>query len=197
MGTRMLQDSLGGNCKTTMIICCSPSSYNEPETKSTMAFGVRAKSIKNSVTANVILTAEQWEKKYNKLEAQKNKLEKLYKAGKQELEKWRAGETVPEDQWGELTADIIEESNNVETPNRPITDILEVSENSESDPYRDSIKTASEVSIPTYSKETSGDNRKEIVLGADDKDFQIRELTDQIRVKNDLVKQLTRTNNDL
>lgn len=39
--TRILQDSLGGNCRTTMFICCSPSSYNDTETKSTLMFGQR------------------------------------------------------------------------------------------------------------------------------------------------------------
>ena len=27
--TRILKDSLGGNCKTSIIICCSPSDYNK------------------------------------------------------------------------------------------------------------------------------------------------------------------------
>ena len=39
--TRILQDSLGGNCRTTMVICASPSAYNEAETKSTLMFGQR------------------------------------------------------------------------------------------------------------------------------------------------------------
>ena len=39
--TRILQDSLGGNCRTTIVICCSPSVYNEAETKSTLMFGQR------------------------------------------------------------------------------------------------------------------------------------------------------------
>jgi len=39
--TRILQDSLGGNCRTTIVICASPSSYNEAETKSTLMFGQR------------------------------------------------------------------------------------------------------------------------------------------------------------
>ncbi|KAI3355636.1 hypothetical protein L3Q82_004176 [Scortum barcoo] len=42
--TRILQDSLGGNCRTTIIICCSPSVYNEAETKSTLMFGQRLKN---------------------------------------------------------------------------------------------------------------------------------------------------------
>ena len=39
--TRVLQESLGGNARTTLIICCSPSSYNEAESKSTLQFGNR------------------------------------------------------------------------------------------------------------------------------------------------------------
>lgn len=41
--TRILQESLGGNSKTCLIITCSPSRYNEAETLSTLRFGLRAK----------------------------------------------------------------------------------------------------------------------------------------------------------
>ncbi|CAG9323451.1 unnamed protein product [Blepharisma stoltei] len=50
--TRILQESLGGNSKTTLILTCSPSSYNEQETISTLRFGIRAKSIKNKPKIN-------------------------------------------------------------------------------------------------------------------------------------------------
>jgi len=40
--TRILQESLGGNARTTMVICCSPASYNDTETKSTLLFGQRS-----------------------------------------------------------------------------------------------------------------------------------------------------------
>lgn len=50
--TRVLQDSLGGNSKTTLIITCSPSPYNESETLSTLRFGIRAKAIKNKPKIN-------------------------------------------------------------------------------------------------------------------------------------------------
>ena len=39
--TRILQESLGGNARTTIVICCSPASYNESETRSTLDFGKR------------------------------------------------------------------------------------------------------------------------------------------------------------
>eukprot|EP01065_Artemidia_motanka_P038293 TRINITY_DN4714_c2_g1_i1.p1 TRINITY_DN4714_c2_g1~~TRINITY_DN4714_c2_g1_i1.p1 ORF type:complete len:907 (+),score=424.30 TRINITY_DN4714_c2_g1_i1:69-2723(+) len=50
--TRLLQDSLGGNARTSLIICCSVSEYNQAETLSTLRFGQRAKSIKNKAKVN-------------------------------------------------------------------------------------------------------------------------------------------------
>lgn len=50
--THILRESLGGNSKTTLIIACSPHSFNIDETISTLKFGQRAKSIKNVVKIN-------------------------------------------------------------------------------------------------------------------------------------------------
>ncbi|RLN66223.1 hypothetical protein BBJ28_00016207 [Nothophytophthora sp. Chile5] len=58
--TRVLQESLGGNSRTALIINVSPSSYNAPETVSTLRFGMRAKSIKNKAVVNEQRSVEEY-----------------------------------------------------------------------------------------------------------------------------------------
>ena len=60
--TRVLQESLGGNSKTCLIITCSPSIYNESETLSTLRFGERAKKIKNKPKINKEVTVAELQK---------------------------------------------------------------------------------------------------------------------------------------
>ena len=57
--TRVLQESLGGNAKTSLIITCSPAKYNLDETLSTLRFGARAKRIKNKPKVNKEMTIQE------------------------------------------------------------------------------------------------------------------------------------------
>ena len=50
--TRLLQESLGGNAKTSLIVTISPSNYNAEETISSLNFGQRAMKVKNKPVIN-------------------------------------------------------------------------------------------------------------------------------------------------
>lgn len=110
--TRILQESLGGNSRTTIVICCSPASTNEAETKSTLTFGQRAKTIKNVVVVNEELTAEEWKRRYEREKEKVARLKAQLAEAENELNRWRKGERVPETEWLNLAA--------VTTSNLPI-----------------------------------------------------------------------------
>lgn len=50
--TRILQDSLGGNSRTTMIACVSPAESNYEESLSSLKYASRARNIKNKPVVN-------------------------------------------------------------------------------------------------------------------------------------------------
>jgi len=51
--TRLLKFSLGGNCRTVMIVCVSPSSAHFDETQNTLRYANRAKNIQTKSVRNV------------------------------------------------------------------------------------------------------------------------------------------------
>lgn len=75
--TRILSESLGGNAKTCLIITCSPSSYNEAETLSTLRFGARAKMIKNKPKVNKIESVKELKGIISQLQTKIKELEKI------------------------------------------------------------------------------------------------------------------------
>ncbi|KAF2458606.1 kinesin [Lineolata rhizophorae] len=97
--TRILQESLGGNSRTTLIINCSPSSYNDAETVSTLRFGVRAKAIKNKAKVNAELSPTELKALLKKAQTQVTTFEGYITSLEGEVQLWRSGESVPKDQW--------------------------------------------------------------------------------------------------
>ncbi|KAK0391770.1 hypothetical protein NLU13_1269 [Sarocladium strictum] len=85
--TRLLKFSLGGNCKTVMIVCVSPSSAHFDETQNTLRYANRAKNIQTKVTRNVfnvnrhvkdfLVKIDEQMALINELKAQQKEAEKL------------------------------------------------------------------------------------------------------------------------
>lgn len=88
--TRLLKFSLGGNCKTVMIVCVSPSSAHFDETQNTLRYANRAKNIQTKVTRNVfnvnrhvkdfLVKIDEQMALINELRAQQRDAEKLFLA---------------------------------------------------------------------------------------------------------------------
>lgn len=83
--TRILKDSLGGNCQTLMIANVSPSSMTFEDTYNTLKYASRAKKIRTTCRQNVITTNMPKEFLLKKCNDQQAELEKL----KAELEKYK------------------------------------------------------------------------------------------------------------
>lgn len=97
--TRILQESLGGNSRTTLIVNCSPSSYNALETLGTLRFGMRAKAIKNKAKVNAELSPLELKSLLRKAKTQTATFENYISSLEDEIQHWRAGEEVPKEKW--------------------------------------------------------------------------------------------------
>ncbi|GAA6008802.1 hypothetical protein JCM10207_001729 [Rhodosporidiobolus poonsookiae] len=100
--TRILQESLGGNSRTTLIINCSPSPYNEVETLSTLRFGMRAKSIKNKARVNAELSPAELKALLKKAQRDYTNAGAYIGLLEQEVGVWRSGGTVDKEQWATM-----------------------------------------------------------------------------------------------
>lgn len=97
--TRILQESLGGNSRTTLIINCSPNSYNVEETLSTLRFGVRAKKIQNKAKINAELSPAELRALLKKAQNQVTTFEEYITSLEGEVSSWRNGDSVPREKW--------------------------------------------------------------------------------------------------
>ncbi len=101
--TRILQESLGGNYKTSLIVNCSPHSYNLEETISSLQFAQRVKTIKNKVKVNIKYS-------YEELQQMVEKLTKKLENANLKIFKLKNGEKCDLDEFDNCTkCDILKE----------------------------------------------------------------------------------------
>ena len=94
--TRLLKGSLGGNHKTLMIACVSPSSFNAQETVNTLRYAKRAKNIENKARMNVDSTSHVVSELKDQVTALASELLKM-KREKEEKNESRFSPFVPEE----------------------------------------------------------------------------------------------------
>lgn len=179
--TRILQESLGGNSRTTLIINCSPSSYNDAETISTLRFGVRAKAIKNKAKINAELSPTELKMLLRKAQNQAMTSENLISLLEGELQLWRSGEAVPKERWTlSRTADSV----SAVKMHRPATPSRLQSEARTETPSRPDSRVGDRSSTPS------------IVLEKDEREEFLRrenELQDQIAEKETYITNVERS----
>ncbi len=90
--TRILQESLGGNYKTSLIVACSPHSYNLEETITSLQFAQRAKTIKNKAKINIKYS-------YQELQQMVDKLKKKLEIANLKISQLKNGEKIEEENY--------------------------------------------------------------------------------------------------
>ncbi|XP_051967613.1 kinesin-like protein KIF21B [Xyrauchen texanus] len=104
--TRLLQDSLGGNSRTVMIACVSPSDRDFMETLSTLKYANRARNIKNKVIMNQDKTSQQ-------INALRTEIARL----QMELMEYKAGKRVACEDGSEGFSDLFQENSMLQKEN--------------------------------------------------------------------------------
>jgi len=86
--TKILRSSLGGNSRTSIILCVTPAASQYEQTLSTMRFGYSAKQIENKIQVNITKNAEEeelkavisgYESRLKDFENDRNKITELQK----------------------------------------------------------------------------------------------------------------------
>ena len=127
--TRLLQNSLGGNSKTALIVNVSPSTYNTEETISSLFFALRAMKVQNKPTINKSVDyqaiCQKLQEDLDKLNDDYAKLKIEYEKVVTELERIKKGE-----KYLEIKKSI--DINNIDTPGYGINGVNLINGNEKS-----------------------------------------------------------------
>ena len=177
--TRILQESLGGNSRTTLIINCSPSSYNDAETLSTLRFGMRAKTIKNKAKINAELSPAELKRQLKSVQSKALTFEKYIASLDLELQQWRNGDVVPREQWTPALSTVANSNWSESRPPRPETPSRLHSDSLRADtPSRPDSRTGDRSSTPSMIAEK--DEREEYLRRENELQDQIAEKETQL-----------------
>ena len=149
--TRLLQESLGGNAKTSLIVTVSPSGYNTDETVSSLNFAFRAMKVQNKPIINKSVDYQalsiKLQEDLDKLQDEYNELKIKYDKAVNELKKLKNGEVFVKMQRNSII-------NNLGIPLNEIQNNL----NSEEDNYDDNNQKSSPFSLAENSNKKNNNN---------------------------------------
>ena len=194
--TRILQESLGGNSRTTLIINCSPSSYNDQETISTLRFGVRAKAIKNKAKINAELSPLELKQLLKKAQNQVTTYEVYVSSLEGEVQSWRSGEAVPKEKWAPpLAAGGIAVSRADSRAGRPGTPSRLQEVGRSETPSRSESRTGDRASTPSIVLEK--DEREDFLRRENELQDQVAEKESQLSTAEQALKEAKEELHDL
>ena len=146
--TRLLQESLGGNAKTSLIVTVSPSNYNADETVSSLNFAQRAMKVKNKPIQNISVDYHalyiNLQEKYDKLNDQYAILESNYEKVQEENQKLKSGETLLELQKKSLNQNLDENDNEINSNNVSRKNYGRSNSTKEKEKFKEQIKKLEE-----------------------------------------------------
>ena len=209
--TRLLQESLGGNAKTSLIVTISPSGYNTDETISSLNFALRAMKVQNKPIINrsvdyqalCIKLQEDLDKlndEYTELKINYDKLEEKY-------EKLKNGETLIEIQKKNIQNNlVIVDSNNKNNININIKKLKNQNSNNKNNNLELEIKKLEEyyknlMNNKTKEYEKSLKEIDNLLFNKETKNEELSktniELKNQIQLDKDTINDLTKEKQDL
>jgi len=151
--TRVLQDSLGGNSRTLMIACVSPSDSDFMETLNTLKYANRAKNIKNKVVVNQDTSSKQ-------ILALRQQIANL----QLELTEFRSGKRIVSEEGAEVYNDMHQENCMLKTENENLTMKLKIAKETTLSLQKKIVALKTETfSTEVYSVDKTDETVKEMV----------------------------------
>ncbi|KAK3760377.1 hypothetical protein RRG08_029408 [Elysia crispata] len=142
--TRLLQDSLGGNSRTLMIACISPTDQDFMETLNTLKYANRARNIKNKVTAN-----------QDKASRQLAALRAEVAALQQELQEYKTGKRTVDADGVESVNDLVVENSMLQSENDKLRQRIKVLQDTVSSMQARSAQMLGDAALASLTAESS------------------------------------------
>jgi len=151
--TRVLQDSLGGNSRTLMIACISPSDSDFMETLNTLKYANRAKNIKNKVLINQDTSSKQ-------ILALRKQIANL----QLELTEYKSGKRIVSEEGAEVYNDMHQENLMLKTENKNLTVKLKIAKETTLSLQKNLVELKTDkISAEVFSAIGADDTVKEMV----------------------------------